>query len=80
LIVVLAIPSSSRCYGVQAEHQREAAQRRRAVALTGWGHPQDKQRALDAGFDSHLAKPIDPALSGAARHQPLERTADHLTV
>jgi PAS domain S-box-containing protein len=31
------------------------------IALTGWGHPQDKQRALDAGFDAHLTKPVDPA-------------------
>ena len=31
------------------------------VALTGWGHAQDKQRALDAGFDAHLTKPVDPA-------------------
>ncbi len=30
------------------------------VALTGWGHPQDKQRALDVGFDAHLTKPVDP--------------------
>jgi CheY-like chemotaxis protein len=31
------------------------------IALTGWGHLQDKQRALDAGFDAHLTKPVDPA-------------------
>jgi PAS domain S-box-containing protein len=31
------------------------------VAVTGWGHPQDKQRAIDAGFDAHLTKPVDPA-------------------
>ncbi len=31
------------------------------VALTGWGHAEDKQRALDAGFDGHLTKPVDPA-------------------
>jgi PAS domain S-box-containing protein len=31
------------------------------VALTGWGHPQDKQRALDVGFDAHLTKPVDPS-------------------
>jgi PAS domain S-box-containing protein len=30
------------------------------VAVTGWGQPQDKQRALDAGFDAHLTKPVDP--------------------
>jgi len=31
------------------------------VAVTGWGQAQDKQRALDAGFDAHLTKPVDPA-------------------
>ncbi len=35
------------------------------VALTGYGQPEDRQRALDAGFDDHLVKPVDPArLSG----------------
>jgi CheY-like chemotaxis protein len=31
------------------------------IALTGWGHPDDKQRAAEAGFDRHLTKPVDPA-------------------
>ena len=30
----------------------------RLVALTGYGHPEDRKRALDAGFDAHLVKPI----------------------
>jgi PAS domain S-box-containing protein len=30
------------------------------IAVSGWGQSQDKQRALDAGFDAHLTKPIDP--------------------
>jgi PAS domain S-box-containing protein len=29
------------------------------VAVTGWGQPQDKQRALEAGFDAHLTKPVE---------------------
>jgi CheY-like chemotaxis protein len=29
------------------------------IAATGWGQAADKQRALDAGFDHHLTKPID---------------------
>jgi two-component system CheB/CheR fusion protein len=29
------------------------------IAVTGWGQPQDKQRALDAGFDAHLTKPVE---------------------
>jgi signal transduction histidine kinase/CheY-like chemotaxis protein len=27
------------------------------VAVTGWGQPADRQRAKEAGFDSHLVKP-----------------------
>ncbi len=29
------------------------------VALTGYGQPEDRQRALEAGFDHHLTKPVD---------------------
>ena len=30
------------------------------VAITGFGRPQDRQRALDAGFAAHLVKPVTP--------------------
>ncbi len=30
------------------------------IAISGWGQDEDKQRALAAGFDRHLTKPIDP--------------------
>ena len=29
------------------------------VALSGYGQPQDKERALAAGFDAHVTKPVD---------------------
>jgi len=32
----------------------------RLIALTGYGRPSDKKRALGAGFDMHLVKPVDP--------------------
>jgi two-component system CheB/CheR fusion protein len=32
------------------------------VALTGWGHDEDRERAFGAGFDHHLVKPVDPAV------------------
>jgi signal transduction histidine kinase len=30
------------------------------IALTGWGQDSDRRRAIDAGFDHHLIKPVDP--------------------
>ena len=32
------------------------------VALTGYGLPEDRERALAAGFDAHLVKPVDHAV------------------
>jgi two-component system CheB/CheR fusion protein len=29
------------------------------VALTGWGQEADRRRSREAGFDSHLVKPLD---------------------
>jgi CheY-like chemotaxis protein/two-component sensor histidine kinase len=29
------------------------------VALTGWGQDEDRQRSVEAGFDTHLVKPVD---------------------
>ncbi|HZQ75010.1 MAG TPA: ATP-binding protein [Burkholderiales bacterium] len=29
------------------------------IAVTGWGQEDDKRRALDAGFDHHVTKPVD---------------------
>jgi PAS domain S-box-containing protein len=41
---ISANPQNSRC---------------RLIALTGYGQPNDRQRALAAGFDEHLVKPVD---------------------
>jgi len=53
------------------------------IALTGYGQPEDRQRALAAGFDVHLVKPVtlerlDEAIATASRHarQPVARTGD----
>jgi len=32
----------------------------RLIALTGYGQPEDRRKAVDAGFDAHVAKPVDP--------------------
>jgi CheY-like chemotaxis protein len=38
----------------------EGGERMRLVAMTGYGRPEDRDRALAAGFDAHLVKPVDP--------------------
>jgi CheY-like chemotaxis protein len=30
------------------------------IAITGYGQPDDRERALAAGFDAHMLKPVDP--------------------
>jgi two-component system CheB/CheR fusion protein len=40
---------------------RGGAHRPLLVAITGLGRDDDRRRSVDAGFDHHLVKPIDPA-------------------
>ncbi len=44
-----------------ARRLRDAANGARPylVAITGYGTPEDRQRAIDAGFDAHVVKPVD---------------------
>jgi CheY-like chemotaxis protein len=49
------------------------------IAMTGYGQPEDRRRALQAGFDRYLVKPVDPAelsrLLGEARQGDEARQA-----
>jgi CheY-like chemotaxis protein len=36
------------------------------VAITGYSEASDRERSLDAGFDHHLVKPVDPDVLRAA--------------
>ncbi len=52
---------------VRADERRGRRPRRLpAVAVTAFVGPEDRTRALRAGYDVHLAKPIDPAELSAA--------------
>jgi DNA-binding response OmpR family regulator len=32
------------------------------IALTGWGQEGDRRKAMEAGFNYHLTKPVDPGV------------------
>jgi CheY-like chemotaxis protein len=49
-------------YGVAEQVRESLGSSVYMVALTGYGQPEDQQRALDAGFDVHMTKPVDVAL------------------
>ncbi len=51
-------------YEVAREIRRDGslwARSVRLIALTGYGQAADRAKALDAGFDLHVLKPVDPA-------------------
>lgn len=59
VILDIGLPGMSG-YDVARELRRSpACSRLELIALTGWGSHEDKQRAMDAGFDVHLTKPVD---------------------
>jgi PAS domain S-box-containing protein len=39
---------------------REPLRNTPIIALTAFGRPEDRQRALDSGFDAYLKKPVEP--------------------
>ena len=49
-----------RIRALEAARQLPLARRLPAVALTGMAQPEDRLRALAAGFQRHLAKPVPP--------------------
>ena len=48
-------------YEVARRLRREPRPDLRLIALTGYGQAEDRRKTLEAGFDMHLVKPVDPA-------------------
>ncbi len=55
----LGLPDTSGLEIAASLRQRSATRRIHLIALTGYGRPEDMARSREAGFDSHLTKPID---------------------
>jgi signal transduction histidine kinase/ActR/RegA family two-component response regulator len=58
LLVDIGLPGLDG-YGVARRLREELGQRVFLVALTGYGQPEDRRLALEAGFDVHMTKPVD---------------------
>ena len=47
-------------YAVARAIREGATPAPRLIALSGYGQESDRRKSLDAGFDLHLTKPVDP--------------------
>lgn len=71
VICDVGLPDMSGYEVIRTLRSREVGSRVFAVALTGYAQPQDREAALAAGFDAHVAKPtplaeLDAVLGVAA--------------
>jgi CheY-like chemotaxis protein len=56
----IGLPDSDGYVVASVLRQSHATSDARLIAVTAHGAPQDRRRALAAGFDAHLVKPVDP--------------------
>jgi CheY-like chemotaxis protein len=63
LVTAIGLPDQDGCALLRELRARDAGNGSRlpAVAVTGYTRVDDLARMLDAGFDAHLLKPVDPA-------------------
>lgn len=60
LISDIAMPAMDGLRLIKTLRLKQGLEETPAIALTGYASPKDSERALAAGFNLHLAKPIDP--------------------
>jgi len=58
-LVDIGLPGRDGYSVARAARSAAGGERLCLVALTGYGQPEDRRRAEEAGFDTHLVKPID---------------------
>lgn len=56
----IGLPDSNGFVVASALRQQPETARARIIAVTAYGQDQDRRRAIEAGFDLHLVKPVDP--------------------
>ncbi|MDP9108453.1 MAG: ATP-binding protein [Pseudomonadota bacterium] len=71
MVIDIGLPGMDGYELVQQIDKHPLARDIKKIAVTGYGQPEDKQRALAVGFDAHLVKPVDihaleQAIAGAS--------------
>ncbi len=61
-LVDLGLPGFDGFEVARRAREQDSGRALSLVALTGYGQTEDRRRALDAGFDRHLTKPVDPGV------------------
>jgi signal transduction histidine kinase/ActR/RegA family two-component response regulator len=82
VILDIGLPGMSGYEVARALRRKQDCAGLELIALTGWGSHEDKQRAMDAGFDVHLTKPVDAeklygALAQLEARAPASAPAKH---
>ena len=60
VLLDLVMPGMGGCEVARRLRGQEGATRALLAALTGYGQEEDRLRSREAGFDTHLVKPVDP--------------------
>lgn len=60
VLMDIGMPGMNGLECARAMRQKEWGKKINMIAVTGWGQESDIQRSLEAGFDGHLVKPMDP--------------------
>ena len=67
-LIDIGLPGMSGYEVARAVRERLPLRRVRLIAVTGYGQSSDRERALAAGFDTHLLKPVPPEELERALH------------
>jgi CheY-like chemotaxis protein len=59
-LIDLGLPGLDGYEVAQRIRATESGQPVTLIAISGYGQREDRQRAIAAGFDAHLTKPVDP--------------------
>jgi len=61
IVLDIGLPGMNGYEVARELRSRPSGDRVKIIAVTGYGQPEDRERALQSGFDTHLIKPISPA-------------------